>query len=464
MSAQLEQIDSSTALAPAQRAAIALDSAKHRKELAELVKKSAGIVAVSNADGRDEAHRAGMVLKTARVHIQKRGKEAREDATAFSRAVIAEEKTLVDLIAPEEERVLALRDKWDAQVEAERQAKIAAERKRVEEHQGRIAEIRQLLTIAVDGSADCIQTLINRLHPWVVTVDVFEEFAEQASVAKDETLNRLTGMHAKAVEREAEEARIKAEQEAESARLRAEREELARQRAEQEARLAEERRQQEVQLAAERAEAERIRKLEDEARAARQQAEREELERQNEAMRLERARLANEQAALVEAKRVAAKEKAEAEERERLAEAARTFLAIAKAAPAAEWAYSFDEERYHGHEPSIEAAIAEALAEAGDEEAAHFWVGRCKRFVGTGDAASVIERLQEQCYGECGEYGETYLEDVTAEEKQELADLITAWAARVDRANFYTIEKAQKFTLEQARELLEEQPATAGAQ
>jgi len=329
MSAQLEQLESSTALAPAQRAAIALDSARHRKELADLLKKSANIVAVTNADGREEAHRAGMVLKTARVTIQKRGKEAREDATAFSKAVIAEEKALVDLISPEEERVLSLRDAWDANVEAERQAKIAAERARVEALQVRVAEIRNLpLTMTGKSSTEISQTI--GILVGNTPGASFEEFEEQAKAARLEALDRLAKMETeqRGVEFEQEMARQEAErqrqaQAEEAARLQAEREELARLRAEQ-ARLAEERREQEAKLAAERAEAERIRKLEDEARAFKLRQEREELERQNEAMRLERARLAQEQAALEKARCDAAEAEAEAERARQEAAAAQS--------------------------------------------------------------------------------------------------------------------------------------------
>lgn len=330
MSAQLEQLESTTALLPAQRAAIALDSARHRKELADLVKKSANIVAVTNADGREEAHRAGMVLKSARVTIQKRGKEAREDATAFSKAVIAEEKALVDLISPEEERVLSLRDAWDAKVEAERQARIAAERQRVESLQARVAEIRNLpLTMTGKSSSEISQTI--GILVGNTPGASFEEFEEQAKAARLEALDRLAKMETE--QRDVEFAQEMARQEAErqrqaqaeeSARLQAEREELARLRAEQEARLAEERLQQEAALAAERAEAERIRKLEDEARAFKLQQEREELERQNEAMRLERARLAQEQAALDKARRDAAEAEAEAERTRQQAAAAQS--------------------------------------------------------------------------------------------------------------------------------------------
>lgn len=318
MSAQLEQLESSTALAPAQRAAIALDSARHRKELADLVKKSANIVTVTNADGREEAHRAGMVPKSARVTIQKRGKEAREDATAFSKAVIAEEKALVDLISPEEERVLSLRDAWDRKVEAERQAKIAAERQRVETLQARVAEIRNLPLTMTGKSSSEISQAIGILAGNTPGAS-FEEFEEQAKAAQLEALDRLAKMETeqRGVEFAQEMARQEAErqrlaQEEEAARLKAEREELERLRAEQEARAAEEQRriqaEQEAAAAKARAEheaaqaelrAERDR-LNAELAAQRAEAERIRKE-QEELLQQERERLAQQQAELAEA-------------------------------------------------------------------------------------------------------------------------------------------------------------------
>ena len=91
------------------RAAVALGSSKAEAELVELASKSKAIIAITNNDGRTECHTAAMVAKDARVNIEKAGKAAREDATAFSKAVIAEEKRLVDLIAPEEKRLIELR-------------------------------------------------------------------------------------------------------------------------------------------------------------------------------------------------------------------------------------------------------------------------------------------------------------------------------------------------------------------
>lgn len=116
-----------------------------------------------------------------------------------------------------------------------------------------------------------------------------------------------------------------------------------------------------------------------------------------------------------------------------------------------EYAWSFNEEVYYGQEPSIEAAIEEAIAEAEDGEHEVFWIGKCKRFKAMVNVHGIIEELQDQCWDECGEFGETYLESVTQAECEELSNLISDWIARVDRSNFYTIEGAQKFTLDEAR-------------
>lgn len=115
--------------------------------------------------------------------------------------------------------------------------------------------------------------------------------------------------------------------------------------------------------------------------------------------------------------------------------------AIAEPAPEkVEWSYSTNEENYYGTEESREDIIALALEEIGETEGT-FWIGKNKRHFGRGTyiAASVIEGLQEQAYEECGEFAETYLDDVTKEEEKELADFITDWAARVDRSNFWTV-------------------------
>lgn len=58
---------------PTKRAVIVLDSPKAEQQLRELVALSADIVQVIDKDGREQAHRAGMTLKNARVAIEKIG-------------------------------------------------------------------------------------------------------------------------------------------------------------------------------------------------------------------------------------------------------------------------------------------------------------------------------------------------------------------------------------------------------
>lgn len=289
----------STALTLPERASVALGSKDYEIKLAELVKSSVRIVEIKNADGYKEAHGARMALKTTRVAIEKAGKMAREDATAFSKAVIAEERRLCSLIEPEETRLQTLQDEWDAAREAERQAKLRAEQERIEAHRDAIDWIRAYPVRAAQLPSEGVQSVIDSLAGLDVGADKFEEFAPAADKAKSETLAALRDLHAAALAREAE-----------AARLQAEREELARLRAEQEARDAAER----ARIAGEqKAEADRL-AAERAQFAAEQRAAREkqaELDRQAAAAR----RLADEKAAAerAEADRKAAAERAEAE-------------------------------------------------------------------------------------------------------------------------------------------------------
>ncbi|HJV75394.1 MAG TPA: hypothetical protein VJ654_14300 [Noviherbaspirillum sp.] len=451
-----------TELTLPQRAAVALGTGEHEKQLVLMAAEAQTITEIKNKDGRDQCHSMMMTLKNARVAIEKTGKTAREDAQAFSKAVIAEEKRLIAITEAEEARLQKLRDDWDAAVEAERQAKIEAERNRVAKIKEAIGNITSAPLRHVASNAEKLDTAIEFYRIMPISQDEYAEFVPEAEAIRAQTLEKLTVLRDAAIAKEAEAARLAAERE-ELARLRAETEArrkederiAAEKRAADEAELKALREKQEAELAAQRAE------------IARQQAERDaeiaaQAKAAKEAQEAAEAKLAAERAEFERKQREAAEEVARLAEHERLAKLCREFVAnaMAQAETPSEWAYSFNEENYNGSETSIEAAIAEALAEADDREA--FWIGKCKRFVGRGDADDVIERLQEQCYEECGEFGETYLEDVTKEERQELEDFITAWAARVDRSNFYTVEGAQKFTVEEARKLIET-PATTEA-
>ena len=267
-----------------------------------------------------------MTLKNRRVEIQRRAKEVREDAVAFQKVVIAKGDELAALIEPEEQRLLKLRDAWDAEQERIKREAAEAEQRRKQGHEAKIADIRSVVVDSSGKSALCLQHIISGLEMEDVSEASFEEYAPVASRAKAETLDKLRAMKAEAEAREAEQARIKAEQEAEAKRLAAEREELARLRAEAEARRKEEeakaaeaRAAEAARLAAERAEIAKQRE-EQEAKA---RAERAELERQAAELRAQQEAAAAE-AKRLEGERIAAERRA-AEEKERAAreEAAR---------------------------------------------------------------------------------------------------------------------------------------------
>lgn len=234
-------------LPPADRAVIVMNSSKTEIQLRELVTESATITAVTDPAGRELAHSTGMRLKTARTSIEKIGKTAREDAQAFSKAVIAEEKRLIAITAQEEERVLSLRDAYDAKVQAEKAAKEAAERARVNGIQHKINLIRQIPVQMAGEPAAEIEAELSVLRDFVPGEE-FGEFVEQAAEAAAGSIEALVSLHARAVAQEAEAARLAAER-AELERLRqeqAEREAAARAEAqrlaEERERLAEERR------------------------------------------------------------------------------------------------------------------------------------------------------------------------------------------------------------------------------
>ena len=250
-----------TALTVTARAALALSSEQTRKDLKELVAKSANVKEVKNTAGREEAHSYAMALVKARTTITKTGKAAREDAAAFQKAVIAAEKELIAITEGEETRLLALRDAWDQARAAEKAEAERIERLRIEQIHLRIADIREAGNLALQcRTSAMVESLIEKMTGQVL--DGFDEFTEEAHNTRTATLARMKEISDIKLAEEQERARIKAEQEAEAARLAAERADIERQRkeaAEAERIAAQERAQQEAKAqAAREAEAKRL--------------------------------------------------------------------------------------------------------------------------------------------------------------------------------------------------------------
>lgn len=307
-----------TELTVVERAAVALASTERETSLRDLVAKSTDLVEVKNAAARDQVHAAAMVLRTARTDIQKAAKAARDDANAFSKAVIAEEKRLVAITEPEENRLISMRDEWDEAREAEKREKLEAEQRRVAAIREHIDDIRAIAVRMVSCASYVIAVEIEDLEALGITTDRFAELTGEAEMVRGTTLDKLRELHAAAIAHEAEQERIAAEREA----LERERAALAeQQRQEAEARAARER-----EEAVARAEQERIdrERREAEEAARRAQQEREDAERRA-AIEAEEQRLAAERAEM--ARRQAELDRAEREQREREEAAARAAAA-----------------------------------------------------------------------------------------------------------------------------------------
>jgi len=218
--------------APQERAAVALKSVETEAKLVALANSTKSIGTVTNKDGRAEAHSAYMAAQQTRVAIEKIAKAAREDATVFSKAVIAEENRLISLIKPEEDRLKHLRDEWDAKEKAIKEAKEAAERERVAAIKARIKSFSDAIiegaTAATSGDVDA---LIAKVESTEID-DSFKEFFGDALEARGDALIKLKEICAAKKSAEALAQQIKAEREAQEkaaaearAKLEAQREE-----------------------------------------------------------------------------------------------------------------------------------------------------------------------------------------------------------------------------------------------
>lgn len=206
-----------TELSLPERALAAMKLQVTVEQLTELAAKTADITTITNNDGRTQTHAAAMVLKEQRLVIERAGKAAREDATKFAKQVIVEADKLIALISPEEERLIKLRDEWDAAREAEKRAKAESERQRMLAIQQRIQDIRDMVAEAAGKPAAQIDEVIRTLTAIVVD-DSFQEAKPAAEQVHANVLVRLRSLHD-------QQARIEqelAEQEAAAAKRRAE--------------------------------------------------------------------------------------------------------------------------------------------------------------------------------------------------------------------------------------------------
>lgn len=247
---------------------------------------------VTTKKGRDAIGSLAMKISKSKTLIEKYGKE-----------LVAEQKAQIKLIDDDRISVVKKFDELRNEILAPRDAWEQAEKDRVAKHEHHIATIRMAASLATaadsEWTAFTIKEAIQTLEDKVIDSS-FEEYEEQAKLAKFETLEVLRKALVTREKYEAEQAELERLRQAEMLRQQQEREaQIAREAAEKATRGAEEK----ARFEAERVERE---KREAEQREARLKAEKEAAElRAAQAAENERKRIEAEQFAQAEAARKA---------------------------------------------------------------------------------------------------------------------------------------------------------------
>ena len=272
------------------KASLSIDHTE--KELSDLAKKFADIERIVNEDDYSLVKGACREFQKVRVSIEKAGKSARDDANKFAKAVIEEQKRLLGIIAPEENRLKAIRKEVDDRAVREAAEKLKAEEERVGRIQERILHIRSRADFSFGLSSKELANYLDQLENIQITDGDYQEFFDEAVIAKNAGIKKLSSA---------------IEEKKELEKLKAEREEQERKQAEQQAILDAQKR----ELEEEKAKLERAKKEEEEKRLAAERAEAKKVKE-------EKDRLEAEAKARDEAERMKAEQEADAARQEAL--------------------------------------------------------------------------------------------------------------------------------------------------
>lgn len=244
---------------------------------------------VSTKKGRDAIGSLALKISKSKTLIEKCGKELVAEQKAQIKVIDDDRISIVKKLDLLRNEVLAPRDAWEQ-----------AEKDRVAKHEESILSINFYKTAVIaDKDSVWLKGVIRNVEEIIIDSS-FEEFEEQAKIAKYETLEFLRTTLAAREKYEAEQAELERLRQAEILRQQQEREaQIAREAAEKATREAEEK----ARFEAERVQRE---KTEAEQREARLVAEKEAAElRAQHAAEAERKRIEAEQAAKLEAERQA---------------------------------------------------------------------------------------------------------------------------------------------------------------
>ncbi|MDV8155233.1 hypothetical protein [Acinetobacter bereziniae] len=276
---------------------------------------------VSTAKGRKEIASLAYKVAQSKSAIDSEGKKLKEQYTVVTNKIDADRKFARDELDAERDRIRQPLTDWEN-----------AEKDRVAKHEGAIAEIKNYALISNEATSNDIKEVISIVGNAIVDSS-FEEYEEQAKIAKYETIEKLRTALTTREKYEAEQAELERFRQAEIERQQKERDEKiareaaekARIEAEQKAQAEHEKAEQERKAAIEKIERE---KLEAEQREARLKLEKEQAELREQQLKqqaIEREKQAEiDRQKAVEAERLRIEQEAQAKaDAERKAEEAR---------------------------------------------------------------------------------------------------------------------------------------------
>lgn len=184
--------------------------------LREAAAKYGGFLPVTSKAGLKDAMSALSELRTLRVSVTKAGKAARDDATAFSRQVLARERELVAIVEPVEALIQGYRADYEAEEERKRHEAARAEMERARLERERVSALQSSLNHlslaaarVAGGSSETISAELVSMEGFYFSVE-WAEFQPQASSALEIVKKALGRMIDDAAARELMEAAIAA--------------------------------------------------------------------------------------------------------------------------------------------------------------------------------------------------------------------------------------------------------------
>lgn len=194
--------------------------------ISKLCQKYHGMVYdVSTTKGMAAAVQARKELRDARIALDKKKPEVKREALDFCAKVEADYKAIRAVVSEYEDIPDAAIKAEEAKKEAERQAKIEAERARVAGIMASIEAIKGIPANCNGMDSASVMCQISALESMPIAATDFQEFENLAQAAQYDAVQELNRIFKEKQESEIEAARIKADQEAKAAQEEAERQE-----------------------------------------------------------------------------------------------------------------------------------------------------------------------------------------------------------------------------------------------